>query len=199
MGGKFIVNSEEFARLEEVTGEYGGQFASFEWVWSPRGEDGRTMKMFNCESGDLNQEVLKYWRNYDIRLILEKNWPRLAPKLKGKINVICGDADTFRLDEAVKILCGFFKEKGSYAVCELVPGRDHGDLYQPYQTYPDGLAACQSSSHPGGLNLFIFLPFSENGAHPCAFILISIFEAYDYGDDTNYLATCPTRPSAQAQ
>jgi len=29
------------------------------------------------------------------------------------------------------------------------------------------------------LNLFIFLPFSENGAHPCAFILNLFFEAYD--------------------
>jgi hypothetical protein len=141
MGGKFIVSIEEFARQEEVTGEYGGQFASFEWVWSPRGQDGRPMKLFNRESGELNQEVLKYWRNYDIRLILEKNWPRLAPKLKGKINVICGDADTFRLEEAVKMLCGFFKEKGSDAVCELVPGRDHMNLYGSYQTYPDGLAA----------------------------------------------------------
>jgi hypothetical protein len=100
------------------------------------------MKMFNRESGELNQEVLKYWQNYDIRLILEKSWPRLGPKLKGKINVICGDADTFRLNEAVKTLCGFFKEKekDSDAVCELVPERDHGNLYQPYQTYPDGLA-----------------------------------------------------------
>jgi putative esterase len=141
MGGKFIVSIEEFARQEEVMGEYGGQFASFEWVWSPRGEDGRPMKLFNRESGELNQETLKYWRNYDIRLILEENWPRLAPRLKGKINVICGDADTFRLEEAVKMLCGFFKEKRSDAVCEIVPGRDHMNLYQPYQTYPDGLAA----------------------------------------------------------
>ena len=141
MGGKWVVTIEEFARQEEATGEYGGQFASFEWVWSPRGEDGRPMKLFNRQSGELNQEVLKYWRNYDIRLILEKNWPRLAPKLKGKINVICGDADTFRLEEAVKMLCSFFKEKRSDAVCELVPGRDHGNLYDSYQTYPDGLAA----------------------------------------------------------
>jgi enterochelin esterase-like enzyme len=141
IGGKFIVSIEEFARQEEVTGEYGGQFASFEWVWSPRGQDGRPLKMFNRESGELNQDVLKYWRNYDIRLILEKNWPRLGPKLKGKIHLICGDADTFRLEEAVKMLCGFFKEKGGDAVCELVPGRDHMNLYQPYQTYPDGLAA----------------------------------------------------------
>src|SRR5262249_54169753 len=141
MEGKFIVSIEEFARQEEVMGEYGGQFASFEWVWSPRGEDGRPMKLFNRESGELNQETLEYWRNYDIRLILEKNWPRLAPRLKGKINVICGDADTFRLDAAVKMLCGFFKEKRSDAVCEIVPGRDHFNLYQSYQTYPDGLAA----------------------------------------------------------
>src|SRR5215510_11478155 len=29
--------------------------------------------------------------------------------------------------------------------------------------------------------------------------LISFFEAYDYGDETNYLATCPTCPGAQAR
>src|SRR5262245_66929 len=29
--------------------------------------------------------------------------------------------------------------------------------------------------------------------------LISFFEAYDYGDDTNHLATCPTCPGAQAR
>ena len=35
---------QEFAQQEEVVGEYGGQFASFEWVWSPRGQDGRPMR-----------------------------------------------------------------------------------------------------------------------------------------------------------
>lgn len=141
MNGKWVATIEEFARQEEVTGKYGGQFASFEWVWSPRGQDGRPMKLFNRETGALNPAVLEAWQKYDIRLILEKNWATLGPKLKGKINVICGDADTFRLNEAVTMLCGFFKEKGSDAVCELVPGRDHGNLYQPYESFPNGLAA----------------------------------------------------------
>jgi len=141
VNGKWVATIEDFARQEEAVGEYGGQFASFEWVWSPRGQDGRPMKFFNRESGELNQAVMKYWRNYDIRLILESNWVAMGPKLKGKINVICGDADTFRLEEAVKLLCAFLKEKGSDAVCELVPGRDHGNLYQSYRTYPNGLAA----------------------------------------------------------
>jgi hypothetical protein len=34
-GGRELVTIEEFVKQEEVTGEYGGQFASFEWVWSP--------------------------------------------------------------------------------------------------------------------------------------------------------------------
>jgi hypothetical protein len=99
------------------------------------------MKMFNRVSGELNQEVLKAWQKYDIRLILEKNWATLGPRLKGKINIICGGADTFHLEEAVIILCDFFKSKGSDAVCEIVPGRDHMNLYEPYQTYSEGLQA----------------------------------------------------------
>lgn len=140
MNGRDVVSFEEFLHQEEVLGDYGGQLASFEWVWSPRGEDGRPMKLFNRVTGELNQEVLRYWRNYDIRLILENNWNRLGPKLKGKLNIICGDADTFRLNEAVVMLCDALKRKGSDAVCELVPGRDHGNLYQPYQTFPGGLS-----------------------------------------------------------
>ena len=34
----------------------------------------------------------------------------------------------------------FLKSKGSDAVCELIPGRDHFNLYESYKAYPDGLA-----------------------------------------------------------
>jgi S-formylglutathione hydrolase FrmB len=141
MNGKDFATIEEFVKQEEVQGEYGGQFASFEWVWSPKGQDGRPMKVFNRVTGALDPEVLKAWQKYDIRLILEKNWAKLEPKLRGKINVICGGADTFHLNEALVLLCDFFKQKGSDAVCEIVPDRDHFNLYQPFQTFPDGLEA----------------------------------------------------------
>jgi enterochelin esterase-like enzyme len=141
MNGQEVATIEEFVKQEEVQGEYGGQFASFEWVWSPKDKDGRPMKLFNRVTGELDPEVLQAWQRYDIRLILEKNWAKLEPKLRGKINVICGDADTFHLNEAVAMLCDFFKRKGSDAVCELVPGRDHGNLFRPSPAYPDGLEA----------------------------------------------------------
>lgn len=138
-GDKEIASTEEFARQEVVMGEYGGQFASFEWVWSPRGEDGRPLKAFDRETGELNPAVLEAWRKYDIRLILENNWTTLGPKLQGKVHVFCGSADTFHLEEAFLILKDFFKAKGSDAQLELVPGRSHFDLYKPYETFPDGL------------------------------------------------------------
>jgi len=88
----------------------------------------------------LDPEVQQAWQKYDIRLILEKNWTTLGPKLRSKINVICGAEDTFHLEEAVIMLCDFFKRAGSDAVCELVPGRDHMNLFSSYKTYPNGLA-----------------------------------------------------------
>lgn len=140
-GGKDIATLEEFARQEAVQGAYGGQFASFEWVWSPRGIDGRPMKLFNRETGALDQDVMRAWRKYDIRLTLDRNWATLGPKLRGKLNVIVGGEDTFHLEEAVIKLCDFFQPKKSDAVCEIIPERDHSNLYQPATAYPDGLAA----------------------------------------------------------
>lgn len=138
-GERWVASIEEFARQEAVIGEYGGQFASFEWVWSPRGPDGRPMPLFNRQTGVLDPLVLEAWQKYDIRLILEKHWDTLGPKLKGKLHVFCGELDTFRLNEAVSLLGKFFAEKHADAVCELVPGRSHGTLFQPYETYPQGL------------------------------------------------------------
>jgi hypothetical protein len=126
---------------EDVQGEYGGQFSSFEWVFSPKAQGGQPMRLFNRVTGVIDQDVARAWQKYDIHRVLEQNWGALEPKLHGKIHVFCGDNDTFHLEEATGLLCSFFKSKGSDAVCELIPGRDHFNLYESYKTYPEGLAA----------------------------------------------------------
>jgi len=140
MGGRDVASMEQFARQEQVQGEYGGQFASFEWVWSPRGEDGRPMPLFDRQTGRLDSDVLQAWQKYDIRRNLETNWPTLGPKLRGKLHIFVGSTDTFHLEEGVAYLKDFFGRVGSDAVCEVIPGRNHMDLYRPYTTYPDGLS-----------------------------------------------------------
>lgn len=128
--GRNILSIEEFGHLERVLGHYGGQFASFEAVFSPKGPDGQPMPLFDRETGKIDPFVAKAWERYDISRILRNNWSRLGPKLKGKIHIIVGSDDTFHLEAAVALLQQELEKLGSDAAIEFVPGRDHMDLYQ---------------------------------------------------------------------
>jgi S-formylglutathione hydrolase FrmB len=139
LNGKDALSFQEFARMEAVTGDYGGQLASFEWAFSPRGPDGRPLPLFNRVTGELYPGVRPYWQRYDIARILRDNWATLGPKLRGKVRLVVGDADNFHLNESAAFLCSWLAAKGREDACEIVPGRDHFDLFRPYKTYPKGL------------------------------------------------------------
>lgn len=49
--------------------------------------------------------------------------------MKGKLHIIVGTADTFHLDEAVRLLDIELKKLGSDAKIEYLEGRDHFNLY----------------------------------------------------------------------
>jgi len=128
--GEVIATFEQFAKLERVLGEYGGQMASFDWVFSPRGADGRPQPMFDRDTGAVDPQVAAYWReHYDISQRLRTQWPALRPDLDGKIRVIVGDADTFYLDGAARRLKDTLDALGAKAEVRFVPGRTHSDLY----------------------------------------------------------------------
>jgi enterochelin esterase-like enzyme len=129
-GGKEIMSLRQYAQQERVLGYYGGQFGSFNAVFSPKGADGQPMPVFDVETGRIDPFVAKAWEKYDISRYLQTNWKTLAPKLKGKIHIIVGTADTFHLDEAVRLLDAELKSLGSDAKIEYLEGRDHFNLYQ---------------------------------------------------------------------
>ena len=130
MGGKELMTVGQYAKQEYVTGYYGGQFGSFNAVFSPKGDDGQPMKLFDVATGRIDPAVQKAWEKYDISLLLRNNWKTLGPKLKGKIHIIVGTADTFHLDEAVRLLDAEMKKLGSDAKFTYLPGKTHFDLYQ---------------------------------------------------------------------
>lgn len=128
--GKVVATFKQFAQLERVLGPYGGQMASFEWVFSPRGADGRPEPMFNRDTGKVNPEVVKYWRDhYDIAYRIKTQWPELKPYLDGKIHLIVGTADTFYLNESAQLLKKVLDNVGAKAEVEFVPGRTHFNLF----------------------------------------------------------------------
>lgn len=114
-----------FCDMEAVVGR-GGQMYSFCAVFGPRGEDGKPVTLWDWQSGALNPKVAEYWKRYDIRLILERDWATLGPKLKGKLHLWCGDKDDFYLDGAFLKLRDTLKQLGSDAYVEVVPGAGHG-------------------------------------------------------------------------
>lgn len=130
MNGKELMSVEQYARQERVLGHYGGQFASFEAVFSPKGPDGRPMPLFDRDTGTIDPEVQLEWEKYDISRVLRKNWKTLGPKLKGKLHIWCGTADTFHLDEPLRLLDAELKKLGSDAKIEYLEGRTHFDLYK---------------------------------------------------------------------
>lgn len=115
---------QDFVARETVLGP-GGQIHSFEACFSPRGADGEPLAVFDRESGEVDVEVAKAWEPYDIRLVLERNWDALRPKLGGKLHIYAGEVDTFYLEGATRLLKASLAELGSDAVCEIVPGMAH--------------------------------------------------------------------------
>ena len=79
-GGKPVLFFKPFSDMETVMG-HGGQLESFEAVFSPRGPDGKPRPLWDRRTGKIDHEVARTWERYDIRLILERNWKTLGPKL----------------------------------------------------------------------------------------------------------------------
>lgn len=126
-GGRVLMYYREFAENEWTLG-YGGQLHSFEAVFSPRGKDGKPRLVWDRETGAVNTEVARTWEKYDIRLVLERNWKTLGPKLKDKLHVFMGSEDTFYLEGATILLKKSLEELNADAVVEIHPGKDHGSL-----------------------------------------------------------------------
>jgi len=88
----------------------GQQWDIWEAVYSPQGEDGYPVRIWDKITGEIDHDVAKYWRdNYDLRYILERDWDKLGPDLQGKINIYCGEMDNYYLNNAVYLMEGFLE------------------------------------------------------------------------------------------
>ena len=128
--GKVIATFEEFARMEDVLGPFGGQIASFDWVFSPKGKDGAPEQMFDHQTGSVHPEVVAYWHDhYDLAHRVEEESAERRALLKGRIHLIVGTADTFYLDGAAHKFEAVLNRLGSDPHFTYIADRTHFDLY----------------------------------------------------------------------
>ncbi|MEM0912216.1 MAG: alpha/beta hydrolase-fold protein, partial [Pseudomonadota bacterium] len=79
----------------------GGQWGGWNAVYSPKGEDGLPMAIWDANTGVINKDVAEAWKAFDLRHYTESNWQMLEPKLRGKLNIWMGDMDEFYLNNAM--------------------------------------------------------------------------------------------------
>ncbi|RKY87217.1 hypothetical protein DRQ09_04800 [candidate division KSB1 bacterium] len=126
--GKISATLEEMNHRELVLGtnsRSGEQWDIWEAVYSPVGENGYPKRIWNKMTGEIDHSVAEYWKeHYDLRYILERDWKKIGPKLKGKIHIYCGDMDNYYLNNAVYLMEEFLENtKDPYYDGEV----DYGD------------------------------------------------------------------------
>ena len=89
----------------------GQQWDIWEAVFSPVGPDGYPARIFDKLTGAIDPKVAEYWKeHFDLRHILERDWPTLGPKVRGKLHIYCGDMDNYYLNNAVYLMEDFLKK-----------------------------------------------------------------------------------------
>jgi hypothetical protein len=96
-------------------------------VYGPRGADGLPVPAWDPVTGAINPAVIEHWKRYDLRLVLQRDWPTLGPKLRGKLHIWVGEGDDYFLNNAVHRLDEFLAQadppfEGTIA---YGPGRGH--------------------------------------------------------------------------
>ncbi|HEV3412047.1 MAG TPA: hypothetical protein VG101_06190 [Puia sp.] len=103
----------------------GDQFDIWEAVFSPSDMDGYPKRIFDKYTGTIDSSVAGYWReHYDLTHIIQRDWPKIGDKLKGKIHIYVGTMDTYYLNDAVYDAEDMLKKLGDPACgCQV----DYGD------------------------------------------------------------------------
>jgi hypothetical protein len=106
----------------------GQQWGAWNAVFGPRGSDGRPVPLWDPRTGAIDHKAAERWKRFDLRMVLEKDWNVLGPKLKGKLHISVGEADDYFLNNAVHRLDAFLsKADPPYGGTILYgPGKGHG-------------------------------------------------------------------------
>lgn len=111
--GHTLATTKSVNQYELALGSHsrsGEQYDIWQAVYGPVGPDGYPAAIFNKETGEIDPAVAAYWKeHYDLSAILQRDWPTLGPKLRGKLRIYVGSADNYMLNDAVYLIEDFLK------------------------------------------------------------------------------------------
>ncbi len=129
--GRVAYTVQQENHMEAVLGSKGrsgGQWDIWQAVYGPVGADGYPKPIFDKLTGAIDADVAEFWKeNYDLRYIMERDWPELGPRLRGKLHIYAGDMDNYYLNDAVYLTEEFLERtENPYYAGEI----DYGDRFE---------------------------------------------------------------------
>jgi hypothetical protein len=88
----------------------GGQWGAWNAVFGVKGAEGRPAPLWDPKTGKIDHDVAKQFEKYDLRLVAERNWATLGPKLRGKIHIWVGENDDYFLNNGVHLFDDFISK-----------------------------------------------------------------------------------------
>ena len=97
-----VANESGYEQTVADKDRSGGQWAIWQALYSPVGDDGYPVPLWDANTGIIDPEVADYWReNWDLSHILARDWATLGHKLAGKLHFAVGMTDNYYLEESV--------------------------------------------------------------------------------------------------
>ena len=76
-----------------------GCWTGWEAVYSPCGENGYPVRVWDPITGEINKDTVAYWQDhFDINYYLQNNWDTIGESLVGKLHLRGGDMDNYYLN-----------------------------------------------------------------------------------------------------
>ncbi len=97
-----VADEHAYEQVVATRDRSGGQWAIWQALYSPVGDDGYPVPLWNPETGDIDRAVARYWRDHwDLSHIIERDWNTLGPKISGRMHFAVGRRDNYYLEQAV--------------------------------------------------------------------------------------------------
>lgn len=133
--GEVRMTVREENLMEEVIGPRNTsaqQWDSWFAVFGPTATHNSTdhpAELWHPTNGDIDNTLAQHYAAYDIYKLAQAN-PAVRDTLRSRVRIVCGDADSFYLERAVKQLASLYENNHSDALggIDVVPNADHGSV-----------------------------------------------------------------------
>lgn len=137
VNGDVVYTVRHECQVENVLGRggrwtlSGKDWGAWNATFGPRGADGLPVPLWDGATGVIDRSAAEHWKRYDLRRVLQDDWPSRGPRLRGKIHLYAGDCDDYFLNNAVRLMDKFLQSADPPAEASVIIGPYASHSFHP--------------------------------------------------------------------